>query len=161
MIKLQCRKVPSVLRLFTPTKDKNYGPNAHHLLILYYSFWKESDLKSGSQPSYANKSQKVAVLQLVNENKQKVEPYIDEALIRHNIESTSKRKSKYSRRKLINWYKKHKKGEITEASENAIPDIPFTNKHIYQSDDEISTNSRSLNFKQQHWTLFILGQRKL
>ena len=86
MIKLQCRKVASVLRLFTPTKDKNYGPNAHHLLILYYSFWKESDLKSGSQPSYANKLEKVATLQLVNENKQKVEPYIDEALIRHNIE---------------------------------------------------------------------------
>lgn len=56
------------------------------MLILYYSFWKESDLKSGSQPSYANKLQKVAVLQLVNENKQKVEPHVDEALIRHNIE---------------------------------------------------------------------------
>ena len=39
--------------------------------------------------------------------------------------------------------------ETTEAPENTIPDIPFTNQSIYQNDAEISTNIRSLNFKQR------------
>ena len=68
--KLKCRKVPSVLRLFTPNKDKNYEIYAHHLLMLYYPFRKGSDLKSGSPPSYTNKLAEVDVLEIVNENRQ-------------------------------------------------------------------------------------------
>ena len=44
--KLKYRNVPSVMRLFTPNKDKDYELYAHHLLMLYYPFRKESDLKS-------------------------------------------------------------------------------------------------------------------
>ena len=52
---LECRKVPFVSLLFTPNKDKDYELYAHHLLMLYYLFQKESDLKTGSAPSYTNK----------------------------------------------------------------------------------------------------------
>ena len=87
--KLECRKVTFVSLLFTPNKGKDYELYAHHLLMLYYLFQKESDLKSGSAPSYTNKLSKVDILQIVNENGQKVKPYanlVDEALIRHNTE---------------------------------------------------------------------------
>ena len=63
--------------------------------MLYYLFQKESDLKTGSAPSYTNKWSKVDILQIVNENRQKVEPYanlVDEALIRHNTEVAEKLK---------------------------------------------------------------------
>ena len=59
--KLKCRKVPSVLRLFTPNKDKDYELYVHHLLMLYYPFRKESDLTSGSPPSCTNKLAEVDV----------------------------------------------------------------------------------------------------
>ena len=36
--KLKCQKVPSVLRYFTPNKNKNYEVYVHHLLILFYPF---------------------------------------------------------------------------------------------------------------------------
>ena len=36
--KLKCRKVPSVLRYFTPNKNRNYEVYANHLLILFYPF---------------------------------------------------------------------------------------------------------------------------
>ena len=45
--------------------------------MLYYPFWKESDLKSGSPSIYTNKLAEVDVLQIVNEYRQKVEPYAD------------------------------------------------------------------------------------
>ena len=35
---LKCGKVPSVLRYFTPNKNRNYEVYAHHLLILFYPF---------------------------------------------------------------------------------------------------------------------------
>ena len=44
--KLKCWKVPSVLRYFTTNKNRNYEVCAHHLLILFYQFRTESDLKS-------------------------------------------------------------------------------------------------------------------
>ena len=44
--KLKCQIVSSFLRYFTPNKNKNYNVYAHHLLILFYPFQTESDLKS-------------------------------------------------------------------------------------------------------------------
>ena len=148
--KLKCRKVLSVLHLFTPNKDKDYELYAHYLLMLYYPFRKESDLNSGSPPSYTNKLAEVEVLQIVNKNEQKVEPYadlVDEALIQHNIEVLHRENQSITEESGLS-----DTGDIeetTEASENTIPDIPFTNQSIYQNDAEISTNIRSLNFKQR------------
>ena len=36
--KLKCWKVPSVLRYFTPNKNRIYKVYAHYLLILFYPF---------------------------------------------------------------------------------------------------------------------------
>ena len=139
--KLKCRKFPSVLRLFTLNKDKDYEFYAHHLLMLYYPFRKKSNIKSGSPPSYTNKLAEVDVLQIANENRLKVKPYAnlaDEALILHNIEVFHRENQNITEESGLT-----DTGDIeepTEASENTIPDIPFTNQSIYQNDDGISTN---------------------
>ena len=51
--KLKCQKVPSVLRYFTPNKNRNCDVYVYHLLILFYPFRTESDLKSDN--SYTKK----------------------------------------------------------------------------------------------------------
>ena len=51
--KLKCRKDPYVLRFLTPNKNRNYEVYAHHLLIPFYPFQTESDLKSDN--SYTKK----------------------------------------------------------------------------------------------------------
>ena len=42
--KLKCRKVPSVLRFFILNKNKNFELYAHHVLMLYLPFRRESEL---------------------------------------------------------------------------------------------------------------------
>ena len=36
--KMKCRKLLSVLRYFTPNKNRDYEGYAHHLLLLFYPF---------------------------------------------------------------------------------------------------------------------------
>ena len=72
--KLKCRKVHLAVSLFTPNKKREYELYAYHLLMLYYPFCKESDLKSGSAPSYINKLAEPGVIWIVNENRTKTEP---------------------------------------------------------------------------------------
>ena len=124
--KLKCRKVPSVLRLFTPNKDKDYELYVHYLLMLYYPFRKESDLKNESPPSYTNKLAEVDVSQIVNENRQKVEPYadlVDKALIQHNIEVLHRENQSIAGESGLTDTGNIE--ETTGASENTIRDIPF------------------------------------
>ena len=82
--KLKCRKVSSVLRYFTPNKNRNYEFYANHLLILFYPFRTESYLKSDN--SYTKKFTASDLIDIVNGNRSTLEPYcelIDEALIRY------------------------------------------------------------------------------
>ena len=63
---LNVKKFLLFLRLFIPNKDKDYELYAQYLLKLYYPFRKESDLKTGSPPSYTDKLSEVDVLQVIN-----------------------------------------------------------------------------------------------
>ena len=49
--KMKCRKLLSVLRYFTPNKNRDYESYAQHLLLLFCPFRDESDLKVGIPPS--------------------------------------------------------------------------------------------------------------
>lgn len=66
IIPLNVKKFLLFLRLFIPNKDKDYELYAQYLLKLYYPFRKESDLKTGSPPSYSDKLPEVDVLQVIN-----------------------------------------------------------------------------------------------
>ena len=67
--KMKCRKLPSVLRYFTPNKNRDYERYAHHLLLLFYPFRDESDLKVGISPSYTNRIAKPGVIDIINTNR--------------------------------------------------------------------------------------------
>lgn len=53
--KLICKKVPLVLLFFTPINNREYEDYGHHLLLLFYPFRNEADLKVGVPPSQTNK----------------------------------------------------------------------------------------------------------
>ena len=36
--KMKCRKLPSILRYFTPNRNRDYESHAHHMLLLFLSF---------------------------------------------------------------------------------------------------------------------------
>ena len=84
--KMKCRKVPYVLRYFTPNENRDYESYAHHLLLLFYPFRDESDLKTGIPPSYTNKVAEPGVIDIINTNRALIEPFsdaVDEALIQY------------------------------------------------------------------------------
>ncbi|MEO2221042.1 MAG: AAA family ATPase, partial [Nitrosopumilus sp.] len=79
---MKLRKVRKVLRFYVPNQTKFPEKFAHHLLVLYKPFRKEVEL--ATDDSYVQTLQDQIVLQLVNENKQKFEPYsefLNEALL--------------------------------------------------------------------------------
>ena len=77
--KLKCRKVRNVLRYHVKNKYKSPKEYSHHLLMMYYPFRSEAQLLDGT---YVEKLSQPGVLDIINENKQKIEPYgdlVDEA----------------------------------------------------------------------------------
>ena len=75
---------PFCLRYFTPNKNRNYEFYANHLLILFYPFRTESNLKSDN--SYTKKFTAFDLIYIVNGNRSIIELYcelVDEALIRY------------------------------------------------------------------------------
>ena len=87
--KLKYRKISSVLRFFTPNKNKNIELYDHHVLLLYFPFRSESEFKVGHPPSYTNKLGEPGVTEILNQNRNKIEPYselVDNALMDSNME---------------------------------------------------------------------------
>ena len=85
--KMKCRKLSSVLQYFTPNKNRDYESYAHHLLLLFYPFRDESDLKVGIPPSYTNEIAEPGVIDIINTNRALVEPFSDavgEALLQYS-----------------------------------------------------------------------------
>ena len=81
--KLKCRKVPYVLKYYVPNKHTKPEEYAHHILFMYYPFRDENDLKSNN--SYVEKLNQPNVLEVINLNRMKVEPYatlVEDALER-------------------------------------------------------------------------------
>ncbi|XP_066911767.1 uncharacterized protein [Clytia hemisphaerica] len=69
---MRCRKVRKVLRTYTPNRHLYPEKYAHHLLMLFYPFRKEEDLKLDG--SYMLKLSSPDVLEKVNRNREIFEP---------------------------------------------------------------------------------------
>ena len=85
--KMKCRKLPSVLRYFTTNKNRDCESYAHHLLLLFYTFRDESDLKVGLPPIYTNKIAEPGVIDIINTNRALIGPFsdaVDEALLQYS-----------------------------------------------------------------------------
>ena len=70
--KLKCRKRRAILRFHVPNRHKDPEKYAHHILFMYYPFRAESDLLHNT---FVEKLAQPGVLDIVNENKEKTEPY--------------------------------------------------------------------------------------
>ena len=87
---LRCRKVPLVLRLYEPNRNKHPEEFAHHLLMLYMPFRNEDELLSENN-SYIEKLNEPGVLNIINRNRLLIHPYsdlVDEALVRFRNDMT-------------------------------------------------------------------------
>ena len=78
--KLKCRKVPYVLKYHVPNQHTHPEEYAHLLLFMYFPFRNENELKLNN--SYAEKLNSSNVLEIINLNHIKVEPY---ALLVKNV----------------------------------------------------------------------------
>ena len=73
--KLKCRKTKVVLRYHVPNRNKYPERYAHHILFMFYPFRTEIDLSLNN--SYMNKLYEPGVIDIVNTNKHKFEPYAE------------------------------------------------------------------------------------
>ena len=162
--KMKCRKLPSVLQYFTPNKNRDYESYAHHLLLLFYPFQDESDLKVGIPPSYTNKIAEPGVIDIINTNRALIEPFtdaVDEALLQYsqtemNIsEATEQIENEEKQNICLN-------ETFDQSTQNDITtDVSTPQPYSLVSDDEINANIQSLNVQQRQVFLLCLfmGQR--
>lgn len=74
--KLRLDEVECILGYHVPNKHKN--PKAYHLLFMLYPFRNTCELKTRQAPSYCTKTQEARLLGIINENKNLLEPLVDE-----------------------------------------------------------------------------------
>ena len=131
-------------------KIKIFELYAHHALMLYLLFRRESERKVGNPPSYTNKLGETGVIELVNENRNKIEPYselADNTLMHYNMELRSNEEQEPV-------LENYEIDDVTETEEQAhntqnVVDISILHQQYFHSDDEISANIRYLNLKQR------------
>ena len=79
--KLKCREVSFVLHFHVPNKELFPEEYTHHLLFLYFPFRNEAEVKYRN--SYSEKFNLPGLVETINMNRIKVEPYasiVDDAL---------------------------------------------------------------------------------
>ena len=152
--KMRCRKVRRVLRYHVPNKHRFPEKYAHHLLFLFYPFRSENELLAGNPPSYQSKLCEASVLEVVNSNKQKFEPFadiVDEAFANYN-ENLVNNQDPYGQ---IDNDETEQTCEDTDENESNSSDTSVNNALPNNmppqlSDESISENIRTLNVKQRH-----------
>ena len=155
--KLKSRKVPKVLRYYTPNKNKHPEKFAHHMLMLFYPFRsEEADLKIDG--SYVLKLNMDEVKDIVNRNKQFFEPdgdlvnlvlqnYRDDMV--HNQDSFAQQENEEVM-DLMNIDQGSSEDDNNDNDTEEQSFAPFVQaRHEFQSDDEINAHIRTLNSKQK------------
>ena len=162
--KMKFRKLPSVLRYFTPNKNRDYESYAHHLLLLFYPFRDELDLKVAIPPSYTNKIAEPGVIDIINTNRALTEPFsdaVDEALLQYsqtemNIsEATEQIENDEMQNICLN-------ETFDQSTQNHIKiDVSIPQPYSLVTDDEINTNIQSLNVQQRQVFDFVYSWAKI
>ena len=153
--KLKCRKVPYVFKYHVPNQHTHPEENTHHLLFMYFPFRNESELKLNN--SYADKLNSSNVLELINLNRVKVEPYAlpeENALERlstnqnANIDSFGQQENDEINDTLNE--NLHNEGFLDDELTCNFPESGFScSTHPVFQDSLINENIRSLNVKQR------------
>jgi len=158
--KLKCRKVPKVLRYYTPSKHKSPEKFAHHMLMLFYPFRsEENDLKTSG--SYVLKLNEPEINEIVNRNKHIFEPNADivelvlqnyQEDLQHNQDAHAQQENEEVIRLLINEDNPEREVEQNHTFSGDDDDNmgTYTNKtHNLLNDNEINNLVRTLNKKQR------------
>ncbi|XP_066910247.1 uncharacterized protein [Clytia hemisphaerica] len=157
--KLKCRKVPLVLRLHEPNRNKHPEDYAHHLLMLYYPFRNENELLSQEHNSYTQKLFEPGVVEMIERNRALIQPYsglVDDALVRFrtditlNMNDFEQQENDETNAELESNTANNNDESDDEANEDTVPfraAIPM--ESILLPDNEINTRIRSLNPQQR------------
>ena len=156
---VKLRKTKCVLRYHVPNKITKPEAYAHHLLFMFYPFREESSLNQTPSGTYSEKLFRPDVIQVVNRNKSKCEPFsetVDEAFAHFNenrargLDSLGEQENDEVRENIA--------AEETENFETNN-DETFTSGSLAQttvvSDIKLNENIRSLNSKQREIFQFI------
>ena len=153
--KLKRRKVPYVLKYHVPNQHTHPEKYAHHLLLMYFPFRNENELKLNN--SYAEKVNSSNVLEIINLNHINVEPYA--LLVENALERLSTNQNAY-----IDFFGQQENDEINDTiNENLhneefldddltcnFPESGFScSTHPVFQDSLINESIRSLNVKQK------------
>ena len=151
--KLKYWSVPSVLTYFTPNNNRNHEVYSLHLLILFYPFRTESDLKKDN--SYSKKLAARDVIDTVNRNRSITENYCelaDEALLKYNFEVINNNERIEENLFLDNDVLDDdnlKNDDVSSMSPGDFTVFEIASPLLLQNDEEISESIRSLNVKQR------------
>ena len=151
--KLRCRKVEFVLRY-----------HAHHLLFMFYPFRNEEELKVCESNSYCAKLQQAGVIDVINQNKSRVEPFgelVDEAFLNFRSDLPSWDPFMQQENDEVNYelYQgEDNEAEQSDINQNSARSHSFSGNatlsaqiHTVLTDDELSEKDKFL-------ILFTIGQ---
>ena len=158
--KIKCRKVKAVLRYHVPNRHEKPEQYAHHLLFMFFPFRNESELCCTPSGTYVEKLNEPQVLTVVNENKQKFEPFADlvdlalsnfNADLSHSQDSYAQQENDevcnllHATSTLLDEEDPEDEVVLFNDESCSIPKTTLT----FLSDDEINENICSLNTKQR------------
>ena len=163
IIKLMDSNVRRVLRYHTPNKYRFPEKFVYHLLFLFFPFRSEEQLLGGHLSTCQGKLAEPGVLDIINENQQKFEPYA--AIVDRGYENLN---SEFVDNKDAHGQIENDKTGEPIYREDTEP--TEQNSQVHESnlalgdlipkiatDDEITANIKKLN-KKQHMVLDVLHQ---
>ena len=155
--KLKCRKVPRVLRYYTPSQHKSPEKFAHHMLMLFYPFRsEEKDLKISG--SYVCKLNEPEINEIVNRNKYIFEPNADivelvlhnyQEDVQHNQDAHAQQENEEVTRLLNESISAEEDEENHTCLENYDVGTYAHKTHNLLNDNELNNLVRTLNKKQR------------
>ena len=158
--KLNCRKVPLVLKYYEPNKEKSPEDYAHHLLFLFYPFRKEEQLMSDISQSYVEKLNEAGVIDIVNRNRQNIEPFSEmvhqafEQFLNNQNTLQSNSFELQENEEVLNEYRNDESNENCHDSHLNITSGPST-EPVLLSDDDINVRIRGRNNQQRDLFTFV------
>ena len=158
---MKCRKVKAVLRYHVPNRHMKPELYAHHLLFMFFPFRNESELCCDVSGTYMGKLNQPNVLRIVNQNKQKFEPFSDlvDTALSNLHENLSHSRDSYAQQEndevddiiqtTAALLDEESQDDAVVFRDDDIPGILPKNIIPVMSDDEINSNIRSLNVNQR------------
>ena len=152
--RLKLRKKKCVLRYHVPNKTTKPEAYAHHMLLMFYPFRSESELNATPSGTYTEKLSQPGVIDIINLNKQKCEPYgqmVDDAFAYfsenngRNLDPQGEQENNDVAEEIEDLQSEEDvdNGEYLGGETTNIP------LNSLLSDDELHERIRSLNIKQR------------